>query len=53
MNGGVSFDPRLSLATITGPGGFTQVPMSERHARAIAIAFGVPFEKDEWIEVNV
>lgn len=39
----VSWDPLASLASFSGPGGFTQIPMSQREARGIADALRIPF----------
>lgn len=40
----VSYDPDYGLATISGPGGFTQVPMRQVQAEAIAEALLIEFE---------
>jgi hypothetical protein len=39
----VSYDPKSRLATIRGPGGFTQIQMERTEAWAIAHALGVEF----------
>jgi hypothetical protein len=40
------YDPNCKLATFVGPGGFTQQPMSEANASAIALALGIPFRTE-------
>lgn len=40
----VSYEVELRLARFSGPGGFTQIVMTEQQARAIALALGVRFE---------
>jgi hypothetical protein len=39
----ITYDPSYGLATFIGPSGFTQHPMREQDARAIAVALGLPF----------
>lgn len=39
----VSYDPKSRLATVRGPGGFTQIVMQQSEAWAIAHALGIEF----------
>lgn len=40
----ISYDPDVDMATFLGPGGFTQLRMTEDSARAIATALRLEFE---------
>lgn len=45
----VSYDPDASLATIIGPGGFTQIRTSQIQAEGIATVLGIRFEIKAWV----
>lgn len=40
----ILYDPGRQAAMFSGPGGFTECPMPERSASAIACALGLPFK---------
>lgn len=42
----VIWDESRELATFQGPGGFTQIPMPENSAKAVATALGVDYRRE-------